>query len=190
MTTAADIVRVAEEVRAAGLIYRDQRTGYVSIQQSPPYSGDNDRFGTGWIEHCGVSVGFVLTKTGEQYGGLRFGVDYPDSIQYSPSLAVQLLRGGYDQTPQPGSIGVIDWGAAGYGATAYSDHVVLIVRVDGDEYITWETNTTPDGRAYYYRRHKRLFTAVGLPKGLSNDPTPTPADRRRLGGFVTTVLGG
>jgi hypothetical protein len=171
MTTAADIVRVAEEVRAAGLIYRDQRTGYVSIQQSPPYSGDNDRFGTMWVEHCGISVAYVLTRA-----GLRFGVDYPDGIQYSPSLAVQLLRGGYDQTPQPGAVGVIDWGAAGYGATAYSDHVVLIIRVDGDYYVTWETNTTADGGAYYYRRHKSLFTAVGMPKGLTDDPTPpTPA---------------
>lgn len=185
MTTTAVALGIAEQLRLDGAIYREA-SGYVSIQEQAPYDGANRRFPRGVrVEHCGISVAHVLALA-----GLRFGVDYPDGIQYSPSLAVQLLRGGYDQTPQPGSIGVIDWGAAGYGATAYSDHVVLIVRVDGDEYITWETNTTPDGRAYYYRRHKRLFTAVGLPKGLSNDPTPTPADRRRLGGFVTTVLGG
>ena len=170
MTTAADVIRVAEEVRAAGLIYR-QPSGYVSIQQAPPYSGANDRFGRGWVEHCGISCAFVLHRAGLT----RFGVDYPDGIQYSPLLARQLLNNGYHQgPPKPGDIGVIDWGGAGFGATAASDHVVLMIKVDGRKVTTWETNTTPDGKAYYYVRDLSLFTAWGTPR-YASAPTPAPA---------------
>ena len=183
MTTAADAIRVAEEVRAAGLIYR-QPNGYVSIQQAPPYdaASGNDRFGTMWVEHCGISVAYVLTRA-----GLRFGIDYPDGIQYSPLLARQLLVDGYaTDAPKPGSIGVIDWGGAGWGAIAASDHVVLIVGVDGDWLTTWETNTTPDGRPYYYRRHRSLFTAWGTPR-YTAAPTP-PVVRRSAATLLVPAI--
>ena len=185
MTTAADAIRVAEEVRAAGLIYR-QPNGYVSIQQQPPYSGANDRFGRGWVEHCGISCAFVLTRI-----GLRFGADYPDGIQYSPLLARQLLREGYHRPePQPGDIGVIDWAAGGFGNTGASDHVVLIVGVNatGTRLTTWETNTTPDGGAYYYERDRRLFTAWGTPRYRQAPPPPPPGVAVNRRGTIAAIV--
>lgn len=182
MVTGQDIVRVAEEVRAANLVYR-QPNGYVSVQQQAPYSGDNDRFGTMWVEHCGIGSAFVLHRA-----GLRFGVDYPDGIQYSPLLARQILTEGYDQTPQPGAIGVIDWTAAGYGINFahLSDHVVLIMKVEGDFFVTWECNTTPDGRAYYYRRHRSLFTAIGMPRLPDVESHSDRLSVAKMAGFIAT----
>lgn len=168
MTTVADILRVAEETRASGEVYRDS-SGFVPIQRKPPYdaASGNDRFGTTYVHHCGISVAYILTKA-----GLRFGVDYPDGIQYSPLLCNQLRSGGYDQTAQPGSIGVIDWRYGGYGNCGVSDHVVLVVEVKGDTLVTMESNTTPDGRLYYYERSRSLFSAFGLPKNLGTSIAP------------------
>ena len=138
-------------------------SGYVSIQQKPPYdaASGNDRFGTMRVDHCGISVAYVLTMA-----GMQFGIDYPEGIQYSPLLCNQIVQQGYDRTPQPGCIGVIDWTALGMGQCWASDHVVLVVDQQGDTFTTWETNTTADGRAYYYTRHRSLFTAFGMPKNL------------------------
>lgn len=179
MTTAADVIRVAEEVRAAGLIYRQPYGwgGYVSIQQQPPYdaASGNDRFGRDRVAHCGIGGAFVLTRA-----GLRFGIDYPNGIQYSPLLARQLLNDGWQQgEPRRGDIGVIDWEGNGWGATGASDHVVLIMEVRGDTLITWECNTTPDGGAYYYERHRSQFTAWGTPAYSVAPPPPDPADIHR-----------
>ena len=188
MTTAARALEIAEDLRRRGVIYREP-SGYVSIQEATPYTGANRRFPRGVrVDHCGISVAHVLALA-----GLRFGMDYPDGIQYSPWLARQLLGGGYAQGFAPGAIGVIDWGGGGWGAIDASDHVVLIVRDDGDSVICWETNTTADGRAYYYRRQKWLFTAAALPKyqRVPVPPTPEPvpitADPRRIGGFLSTI---
>lgn len=191
MTTAARALEIAEDLRRRGAIYREP-SGYVSIQEAAPYTGANHRFPRGVrVKHCGISVAHVLSLA-----GLEFGRDYPDGIQYSPWLARQLLREGYEQTVAPGAIGVIDWGGAGWGAIDYSDHVVLIVAVDGNMATCWETNTTADGRAYYYRRQLSLFTAVAMPRYRvaptpppRPEPVPITADPRRIGGFVSTIGG-
>ena len=160
--TAAHAVATAEQVRLDGDIYR-RSDGYVSIQQKAPYTGDNDRFQTWYVDHCGISVAYVLEKS-----GLRFGIDYPDTMQYSPWLANDLLNGGYAVSrPEPGDIGVIDWGGAGWGAISRSDHIVFFAdtsEFDSGFVTCWETNTTPDGRPYYYRRATSLFVAWGRPK--------------------------
>lgn len=180
MTTVADILAVAEQVRADREIYRTNGdwSGYVSIQQKAPYdaASGNDRFGTGRVDHCGISVAYVLTKA-----GLRFGVDYPEGIQYSPLLCNQIVAGGYDTTPQPGCIGVIDWQALGWRQCWASDHVVLVVAVEGEWLTCWETNTTADGGAYYYRRHKSLFTAFGMPKNLGAAIVVPPVNETNRG---------
>lgn len=174
----------AAEIIENGEIWRDPATGYVSIQQACPYCGPNDRFGTGWIEHCGVSCAYLMHTAGDPDGGLIFGADYPDGIQYSPTLASQLLSGEYvvADYPRAGDIGVIDWAGAGFGATWAADHVVQIIAPEPatNTVITWETNTTPDGKAHYYRRHISLFVAWGTPKYRAADNGPPTAARAAL----------
>lgn len=175
MTTAADILRVAEEVRASGAVYR-QTNGYVSIQQQIPYdaASGNDRFGRTRVEHCGIAVAHIYAKA-----GLRFGVDYPSWIQHSITVARQMFREGFaTEEPQPGGIGVMDWGAAGYGmaATQWADHVVLIVEPRPRTIVVMDANTSdvPDGRLVYHEYKREWFVAWGMPKNLK--PTPPPRD--------------
>lgn len=183
MTTPARVLEVAEQVRAAGEIYREP-SGYVSVQEAAPYdaASGNHRFPRGvWVEHCGIGTAYILAKA-----GLQWGTQIPTEIQYSPSLAVQLLSDGYVQGFTPGSIGVIDWAGAGWGATWAADHVVLNIRDEGSTVLTLECNTTTDGRLYYYRRSKHLYVASAAPK-YSSAPVVPDVDARRTAGFATTV---
>lgn len=165
MSLGAHILAVAEQVRAREDVYRTPATyqGYVSVQEKAPYTqqgGAGHRFPRGvHVHHCGITVAYIYALA-----GLRFGVDYPDGIQYSPTLAAQLLRGGYDTRPLPGAVGVIDWNGAGWGNTAASDHVVLIVKDEGANILVLDSNVTPDGRLGYRRYARGLFTAWGMPK--------------------------
>ena len=174
MTTGADIVAVAEQVRAAGDVYRTNGdwSGLVSIQDSGPWEG---MYGGMHVEHCGISVGYILWKA-----GLTMGRDFPNTA-YSPTLCQALTSGAYDQVAQPGAIGVIDWGVGGYGDCGDSDHVVLIVEDRGDTLVTLEANTTPDGCLYYYERARSLFTAFGMPRvdtaAAAPQTPPQPARR-------------
>ena len=185
MTTGADIVAVAEQVRAAGEVYRTNGdwSGLVSVQDSGPWAG---MYGGMHVEHCGISVGYILWRA-----GLVMGRDFPNTA-YSPTLCQALLAGGYDQTPQPGCIGVIDWGLGGYGDCGDSDHVVLIVEDHGDTLVTLEANTTADGCLYYYERGRGLFTAFGMPSVDTATPTPqtppqTPAQPARRPFLLPTI---
>ena len=156
VTSGPGIVAAAEQVRAAGEVYRvnGDWDGLVSIQDSGPWAG---MYGGMHVEHCGISAGYILWKA-----GLTMGRDFPNTA-YSPTLCQALLSGDYDQTPQPGAIGVIDWGLGGYGDCGDSDHVVLIIEARGDTMVTIEANTTADGRLHYYERAASLFTAFGMP---------------------------
>jgi hypothetical protein len=176
MTTVADILRVAEDARANRLVYREPN-GYVSIQQAPPYdaASGNDRFGTSFVHHCGIAVAFIYTRA-----GLRFGIDYPSWIQHSITVARQMFNEGFaTDEPQAGGIGVMDWGAGGFGmaATQYADHVVLIVEPRPRTIVVMDANTSdvPDGRLVYHEYPREWFVAWGMPKNLTTAPDPAPA---------------
>lgn len=173
MTTVADILRVAEDARANRLVYREPNE-YVSIQQQPPYdaASGNDRFGRTRVEHCGIAVAFIYTRA-----GLRFGIDYPSWIQHSITVARQMFREGFaTDEPQAGGIGVMDWGAGGFGmaATQHADHVVLIVEPRPKTIVVMDANTSdvPDGRLVYHEYPREWFVAWGMPKNLATAPTP------------------
>lgn len=162
MTSPEVVLATAERWRAGRVIYRHTPGGYVSTQQAPPYTGANDRFGTGYVDHCGIGVANIYAAA-----GLEFAQDYPETMQMSTWLAADILADGWaTDTPQAGGIGVIDWERHGYGATGASDHVTLLIRpeLDRGTVVTLECNTTPDGALYYYRRRLDQFTAWGAPK--------------------------
>lgn len=166
MATVADVLAAAQAVMDDGTIYRTPAdwSGYVSIQQSPPYPPG--RFGTQHVEHCGISVAHVFHRAGltqEQY-------PY-EVMQYAPALA----QHANSDVPRVGCAGTINW-QPGDGEP---DHVVLIVGGDdvdeqgcvrGSRVRTWEANTTPDGTPAYYWRDVGLFEGFIMP---DYDGTPT-----------------
>lgn len=165
MTTSANIITAANN--AVNEIWREP-SGYVNIQQSAPYQ--DGRYGRGWVEHCGIAVGYVYAKA-----GLQMGRDFVD-LAYTPTAARATFDKGFAvRTPQVGDWGIVDWQGAGWGQTGASDHAVLVIG-------TWnwprsvrtrEWNTTPDGRARDYDRPASLFVCFGRPK-LSTGPVKGP----------------
>lgn len=158
MTTPDDVVAKAREIVANGEIYRvgGDWDGYVSVQEQAPY--DDGRFGSGHVEHCGISCARVLYEA----GGRALLDGLMDAIQYAPALA-QLAN--LDR-PKKGCLGTIDWDGG------VSDHVVLVIGgsggVDDEGYVigdpvTAEWNTVADGTGRIYTRPMSLFTAFVMP---------------------------
>ena len=177
MTTVARVLDLARQYYDSDVIYRLPPQGYdayVSIQDDPPYRGV---FGGMVVQHCGISVAYLLYQA-----GLQPGRDFPtaNAMQYAPSL---IGWANVDGDPQVGDIGVINWPPK----DGIQDHVTLVVNVDAlgtdGTVTTWECNTTDDGRPYYYQRPVDWFDGFVRPTYSDTPPpvetwTPTTDEER------------
>ena len=163
MPTSADIMALSE--RELTLIYRDN-TGYVSIQDEPPYTGV---YGREKVQHCGMSVCHIYTEV-----GLVMGRDFPNlaSTTYG---ARDTINGGFAVTAdkaRAGYWGIVDWD--GVPDVWGSDHAVLLRGpVSGSKVPTREWNTIGDGTGRDYVRDVGLFVCFGRPKNLQSEETVT-----------------
>jgi hypothetical protein len=188
VATTADILAAADFGRT---YIKRLASGYVTIQEEAPWEG---KYGTGWVEHCDLSVGWVYNRAGlgrDEYANEGYTVTSVNRYRAGNGK----YRG--DLKPRLCDSGYIDWGDYdGLGGSASAtDHVELVTGpllldgsgnpvVDADgiplvdtsggfvETIGW--NTTPDGQGYRFRRPLSLFVAFGHPRLDSVVKPPDP----------------